>query len=85
MDLTLVRRPTAGEINDLAANWLHRVDIGEICPEDAALQTWLTVPRHYVAYRRLQLAWERAEILKRHPAAVLGVDPYSFDAQSDIF
>jgi ferric-dicitrate binding protein FerR (iron transport regulator) len=47
-----------------AARWHHRVDVGEIKDDDPALHEWLSSnPRHYVAYRLLELAWERAGTL----------------------
>jgi transmembrane sensor len=61
----------AAEINDAAAEWLHKVDVGEIQEDDAGLRKWLDAnPRHYVAYARLERSWTRAERLKALPAAV---------------
>ena len=55
----------AEAINDAAATWLNRVDFGEIKEDDPTLHEWLqSSPRHYFAYHRLKIAWDRASVLK---------------------
>ena len=53
--------PSAAEINAEASRWLTEVELGSIPSSDPLLLEWLKVPRHYVAYRRLELAMERAD------------------------
>jgi ferric-dicitrate binding protein FerR (iron transport regulator) len=79
----------ANEIEQQAAEWVARIDVGATPEERAALDAWLAAnPRHRAAYLRLAAAWRRADQLKGLRPGSGTVDPDllemgSEDASSD--
>lgn len=57
---------TAEEIEQLAAEWLIRVDLERTPERSKALADWLEEhPRHRASFLRVSTAWRRADVLRR--------------------
>jgi len=67
---------TAEEIDQLAAEWLIRVDHERTPESSKALADWLDEhPRHRASFLRVSTAWRRADVLRRLADPVEAADP----------
>jgi ferric-dicitrate binding protein FerR (iron transport regulator) len=63
-------------IQDEAAHWLVRHDAGDMsAQEQAAFASWAAITRHRAAFIRLQVAWQRCDVLRRLRPLDGDVDP----------
>jgi ferric-dicitrate binding protein FerR (iron transport regulator) len=67
---------TAEEIEQLAAEWLIRVDRERTPESSKALAAWLEEhARHRASFLRVSTAWRRADVLRRLADPAEAVDP----------